>query len=198
MDSSVYVRPNKPKRIEVKNRERNFPRPTEIKKPEILSVDRSTECHVTPAETAGRMIDYLNLENGLSVLEPECGTGNLIDALTDSGYDLSITAVERFIALYQASRVRFAENKGIDFINECFLEFAENTNQRFDRIVMNPPFRQTKKHIEAAISLLNNNGLLIALVPVTYQREEIYEIEVLERGIFSTANVLTKIIEYEF
>lgn len=164
--------------------------------PEPLAVDRATECHVTPAPVAARMAEYLNLEPGLTVLEPECGTGNLIAAVLGECEEVSITAIERHHSLYEAVTKRF-DSKAIAFQCECFLSFAGVTDLRFDRVIMNPPFRQTKKHVSAALKLLKPGGALIALVPITYQHEDAYEIEELERGIFPTANVSTKIIEIE-
>lgn len=193
MDVSVYKRPNKPKCLTVKKRSRDFAL-SGLEKPDLLEVDRRTECHVTPQPIAGRMADYLNLSDGISLLEPQCGTGNLIAAVIDTGYQVQITAVERFVTLYQSARARF-KSEPIEFSNECFLEFAAVQHRCYDRIIMNPPFRETKKHVEAAYSLLKEGGILIALVPVTFQHSNAYEIERLDQGTFLAAKVHTKLIE---
>ena len=193
MDPSIYTRPNKPKTIPVKKRARDFSLDA-IDTPMPISVDRVTECHVTPDSVAARMADYLNLNGGMTVLEPQCGTGNLIAAvLAQAPAPVFITGVERHVSLYQGTVQRFPQ--GVNVINACFLEYAATIEARFDRAILNPPFRNTQKHVLAAHRLLAPGGYMIALVPITYQHPEATEIEVLERGIFPTTNVATKIIE---
>ncbi|MBL4656965.1 MAG: hypothetical protein JKX73_03120 [Flavobacteriales bacterium] len=67
---------------------------------------------------------------------------------------------------------------------------------------MNPPFKKVRQHIKAALSLLGNGGhdcaVLIALVPITYQHEDMETLEELPRDTFSTAQVSTKIIRFEY
>ncbi len=63
---------------------------------------------------------------------------------------------------------------------------------------MNPPFKQIRQHMKAALSLLGKAGhdkaVLVALVPITYQHEDAETMEELSRDTFSTAQVSTKII----
>lgn len=196
MDRSLYTRPNKPKTVVIPPRVRDFaPDGGLPQKIELLSVDRSTECHVTPAHIAVQMVDYLDLRNGLSLLEPQCGTGNLIAATLEDGSDLKITAVEKYFKLRECSERRFA-GKNIEFIQNCFLEFAESTTKNFDRILTNPPFKKSKQHIAASLSLLAPGGIMIALVPITFNHDDATDLEVLERGIFASTDVNTKLIRF--
>lgn len=64
MNASIYTRPNKPRRMEVKNR-RDAPEVAHPSPPEILEVDAFTECHITPAEIAENMASYLYDNEGL-------------------------------------------------------------------------------------------------------------------------------------
>jgi protein-L-isoaspartate O-methyltransferase len=159
-------------------------------------VSKETECHVTPNREAIKMARALAWRSGLKVLEPSAGTGNLILALEDVGVDLQyVTAIERHGELYQACRHRLPQ---IGMMYQgCFLEYAAATSERYDRVIMNPPFRPCRQHIEAALSLLNPGGRLVALVPVTYQRTGIKEIERLPSDTFITARVLTKTVVIE-
>jgi len=198
MDASVYQRPRKPKQMLVTRRDRideqGGSRPAEP-----VEVWKGTECHVTPSEVAQRMVGYLEAGQDCLTLEPSAGTGNLMQALLDSGHSaLELIAVEQSQELCKTIRARF---KGeIDPICRCFLNYAEEANAwgEYPRIIMNPPFRAVKKHMDAALSLLGQGGhdlaVLVALVPITYQHPEAITHEVLPNDTFSTAAVNTKII----
>lgn len=175
-----------------------------LRVPEVVTVDRSTECHVTPLPVAARMVDYLGPVGDFLTLDPQAGTGNLIQALYDSGHSRYETvAIERHHELCNAIRRRFTGDQYIDPIQRCFLEYAAESAGRieFPRIITNPPFRHVKKHMTAAISLLGRGGhdvaSLVALVPITYQHPEAEELETLDRDTFPTAAVSTKIIRIE-
>ena len=58
MKPFVYKRPNKPNRLEVKRR-LGVPERALTELPEVLAVDRATECHVTPPLVAELMVSEL-------------------------------------------------------------------------------------------------------------------------------------------
>ena len=170
---------------------------------EVIAVDRSTECHVTPIDVAARMVSYLGPVGDYPTLEPQAGTGNLIRALYDAGYSRhALTAIERHTSLCAAIRRRFHDEQTIDPMNQCFLEYAEDAagNVEFPRIVMNPPFRKVKSHVAAALSLLGRGGhdvaTLVALVPITFLHDDAEVLEELSTNTFSSAQVSTKIIRF--
>lgn len=201
MNPSVYKRPDKPRTMVVtrrRDREAVQPLPN---LPEPVTVDAATECHVTPPEVAARMVDYLEYHyptrdtTGSNVLEPSAGTGNLIQAMVDADIlTAHMMAVERHAGLTGGLTDRFGGF--LKTHNRCFLEFAEEWQHEggFDRIIMNPPFRKVKQHMAAAISLLKPGGVLVALVPCTYQHPEASVLEDLGPDTFVTAKVRTKII----
>lgn len=210
MDQSVYCRPNKPKTLAVTKRDRVCTlSPVVIH--DVLEVASVTECHVTPPEVAALMADYLGLpRHGQKALDPQAGTGNLINALLDSGYNYNqITAIERHYALSEHCLNRFA--KQIETLNTCFLEYVINnkvnsryaSNNKFcyQRIITNPPFKNVKKHMAAALELLhcpNDLGAsMVALVPLSYDHPEAYTLEELGSNTFSNTNVRTKIIQID-
>ena len=203
MDKSVYSRPDKTKTMVVTSRwEPSVVAVPDV--PEILTVDKYTECHVTPQEVAKRMVSYLGRAGGLT-LEPSAGTGNLLQALFDSGHlPCELVAIERHIKLCSEISKRFKGQHYLDPICECFLEYAEKAKGKteFPRILMNPPFKKVRQHMEVALSLLGNDGhdcaVLVALVPITYQHDNMETLEKLSRGTFSTAQVETKIIRFEY
>lgn len=53
-------------------------------------------------------------------------------------------------------------------IHGCFLDYADEVKGRaaFPRIIMNPPFREVRKHIAAALSLLGRGGHAERIPPV--------------------------------
>jgi len=171
--------------------------------PEVVAVDAVTECHVTPLDVAARMAEYLDPADCLT-LEPEAGTGNLIHALYESGQSYGdVVAIERHQKLCTSIRARFKNRCPKTLIQGCFLDYAAENARRvqYPRVIMNPPFRQVKKHMKAALSLLGSAGLdnavLVALVPITYEHSKAEVCEVLNRETFPNAKVMTKIIKIE-
>ncbi|WP_199823842.1 methyltransferase type 11 [Labrenzia sp. OB1] len=160
-------------------------------------IDRASECHVTPADVAARMVDYLGRPGDFNTLEPSAGTGALVSALLERGHSPNeICAVERHHKL-----ARTVRRLGVAVFEECSLEHAERVRGRveFPRIIMNPPFSQVRRHMKAALSLLGRNGhhapaRLVALVPVTFEHKDAETIEVLPEDTFSTCRVRTKVV----
>lgn len=203
MNRSIYKRPNKPAHVIVRNRER-LPERVTAPLPEPLIVDRATECHVTPPDVAARMVEYLGPVGDFLTLEPSAGTGNLLYALFESGHSQYETvAIERHAGLCNAIRERtMPRGQYVNPIGECFLEWAiERPGALFPRILMNPPFRQLKKHMDAALRMLGPAGhseaVLVALVPCTYEHDDMETVEHLGPDTFSTAAVHTKIVRFE-
>lgn len=121
----------------------------------------------TPHALAERMADIAGIGAGMQVLEPSAGTGRLIDAvrnLTANEPTVKITAVEvdRRLAgmLTRADAVYTA-----DFLDWPREDTEGTAPVEFDRIVMNPPFRNAEdlQHIQHAITLLKPGGRLVAL-----------------------------------
>ena len=198
MDISLFTRPNKPKYMDVTLRRDAPPIPTENDLAKPLEISGMTECHVTPSNICARMVDYLEADPEMMTLEPSAGTGNLISALIDSGHsEREIFAVEWSQDLYAHTQKRFKE---VSIRRGCFLEYAEAVNYyagEFPRIIMNPPFRKIKQHMNAAINLLADDGVLVALVPITYKHPDAIELETLDSNTFASAKVNTKIIRIE-
>ncbi|WP_320201765.1 methyltransferase type 11 (plasmid) [Agrobacterium sp. rho-13.3] len=192
---SIYSRPDKPLFTATHRRER-FASVGAAQMAEPVVVDKTTECHVTPGDVAARMVGYLGPVGDYLTCEPSAGTGQLVRALLASGHSRNeLTMIERHRTLALA-----LEKLGT-CINRCFLEYAEEAKGKieFPRIIMNPPFRDVRKHIAAALSLLGRGGhgepaTLVALVPITFEHPEAETLETLPNDTFATAKVNTKII----
>lgn len=197
MKPSVYTRPAKPLRVAVKRRE-DFAKVEIAEAPEVVAVDKFTECHVTPPDVAARMVRYLGPVGDYLTLEPSAGTGNITRALLDSGHSrYELCQVERHNSMAAAL------HKYGPVINRCFLEYAADARGKveFPRIIMNPPFSDVRKHIAAARSLMGSGGhaeapTLVALVPVTFEADGMETLEHLPDDTFATAKVRTKIVRF--
>jgi phospholipid N-methyltransferase len=197
MNPSLYRRIAKPQSVQWQAR-RDLAC-VAIDKPQIISVDKATECHVTPPDWAEAMAYHLCVKSHHHVLEPHGGTGNLIQAVFDlSTPPKMITTVERHYKLVQVIEQRFAAHN-LDVIQDCFLDYASSCGLSYQRIIDNPPFSNVKAHMNAALSLLkpsaDDEAIMIALVPVTYQHSEANVLDYLPLDAFPTVNVATKIIE---
>tara|TARA_X000001388_G_scaffold52616_3_gene38340 strand:- start:8719 stop:9336 length:618 start_codon:yes stop_codon:yes gene_type:complete len=203
MDKSIYIRPNKPKFVAPPSKVELEPIEfTDTPKPVI--VHASTECHVTPSAVAERMVELLELEPDDQVLEPSAGTGNLVQAVKAGGHDADlITVVEQDNSLVQSLLSRFAmgDCEGVTprIFHEDFLSWAEaryNNGYRYEKIIMNPPFKKVKAHMEAARKLLRFTGVLVAVVPTSFDHPSYEEVETLPSDTFNTCKVYTKIVRY--
>jgi phospholipid N-methyltransferase len=122
----------------------------------------------TPADLARTMITLAEIQPGNRVLEPSAGTGVLLGAMGGQmfGADVKygrVHAVEIHGALCPRLRADFpltVIHQG-DFLTMT----ADDFGGHFDRIVMNPPFRNGEdiKHIQHAASMLAAGGRLVAI-----------------------------------
>ena len=196
MEFNVYQRPNKKCKIDVRKRELAHNAPIQNTNIKIIEVDKNTECHITPDKESLKMVDYLGyISEGSRILEPQAGTGQLIKALLERGVNVSqITAIERNVSLMQSTAEKY---QGLDIVNDCFLEYSKFYNdKKFDFILSNPPFKNKQKHVKACIDLLDENGVMVALVPTTFFYKGFIDLENLSNDVFRTARVNTKIVYF--
>lgn len=197
MDASIYQRPNKPMVLETIPRKRFECIENKLAANSILEVAGSTECHVTPDQVAMEMVEiaYELSNGGATWFEPQCGTGQLINAMLKSGVANScIVGVERQLQLVDYCRDRF--NDDIHVVAGCFLDWGRKNNVEFDHIVCNPPFKMVYQHVKSALNCLSEGGVIVALVPVTFDLAGFTTVKVLENDTFPNAKVTTKIVTY--
>ncbi|MCY9864994.1 DUF4942 domain-containing protein [Vibrio coralliirubri] len=114
-------------------------------------------------ESTQRIQDYvrplLTSINGQDKLcEPSAGRGALAQLLPQSQTTcFEINALNCFMLRGQGYKTK----------QECFLDYANKTHDRYDLFVMNPPYLNGlyMQHLKAAMSLLNPAGRIIAVVP---------------------------------
>lgn len=109
-----------------------------------LSKDEKKEYGIflTPLTTIQKNIEFLShyIKNGMSVLEPSCGSGHFIFSLLES-YDLNISGVEFNKKIFD-SIVKYETDK-IRLYHRDFIKFGELDT--YDMIIGNPPYFVMKK-----------------------------------------------------
>lgn len=119
---------------------------------------KSHQFYPTPDSIVDQLIEEADIQEGHRVLEPSAGQGNIALRAGDNVQCVEISKLHCTIL----------ESKGLNVINSDFIEWAEKTTERFDRVVMNPPFSEgrAKYHVETAAGLLVSGGKLVSVVPV--------------------------------
>jgi phospholipid N-methyltransferase len=112
----------------------------------------------TPAPLAQRMADALELQPGMTVLEPSAGKGNLADAVRAAEPGAQIDAIEMSSTLRE-----ILKEKGYPLVGSDFMEFKPD--ELYDRIIMNPPFSKgmDADHVRHAYDMLKPGGRLVAI-----------------------------------
>ena len=200
MNINCFSRPNKPLTCKRPNFDIKAPI-VNVQAPKLLTIDRGTECHTTPDHVADLMVSYLEYEQATintassNVLEPSAGTGQIVNALLNSGImSGSINTIEKHYKLVEYMRNRFADN----FVNinqGDFLTDYNEFNNEYDRVICNPPFKQIIKHIDQVYKCLKVGGLAVCLVPMSYKKIDHEVLEILPNDTFSYCKVNTKIIK---
>ncbi|SKT52047.1 Type I restriction-modification system methyltransferase subunit [Mycobacteroides abscessus subsp. massiliense] len=133
---------------------------------------RTAEGYVpTPSQLAADIVaDHTRirgLPDGAKVLEPSAGDGAFVRAILKANPLVQVTAVEP-----NAERLdRIGEHPSVQRINTTFEEFAASTRERFDAVVMNPPFAVPGgpsiwiDHVRMAFDLLADAGRLTSIAP---------------------------------
>lgn len=121
---------------------------------------RSYQFWQTPSALAERVVSLADIQEGCQVLEPSAGLGPIAEF---------IPAEQLHCVDVSDLHCQVLRQKGYHADCADFLEWAETTPLRFDRVVMNPPFQrgQAQAHVDAAVGLLRPGGKLVAIVPAS-------------------------------
>lgn len=103
-----------------------------------------------------------NGNHNCSILEPSCGDGVFLESILEHSYKYSsITAVE--IDKAEAKKARKIGLKNLKVLNQDFHIFCNNTKEKFDIIIGNPPYiryqyfdREQQKEAE---KIFNSNNI---------------------------------------
>ena len=115
----------------------------------------------TPPDLADLVIERALIEPGMTVLEPSAGKGDLAVRAAEAGGD--VTAIEINPGLVKLLELRGIEAQQADFLS---IPAPISDSDRFDRIVMNPPFEdgQDAAHVRHALDFLKSDGVLVAII----------------------------------
>lgn len=119
---------------------------------------KAHQFYPTPKELAERAVDLADIGDAHNCLEPSAGTGGLATLLPAE----RTTCVE-----VSALHAKVLQAMGLSVHHTDFIAWADTTPERFDRVVMNPPFDQGRwlLHVERAAGLLRPGGRLVAILP---------------------------------
>ncbi|WP_262385658.1 class I SAM-dependent methyltransferase [Duffyella gerundensis] len=123
-----------------------------------LPDQKTHQFYPTSGELATQLLDEVNICEGESCLEPSAGMGGLADLMPKT----QTTCVE-----ISPLHCRVLEAKGHSVIEGDFMQWAAETRQRFDVVVMNPPYSEGRAaaHLKAAAGLVKAGGRLGAIMP---------------------------------
>jgi len=110
----------------------------------------------TPAHVAQRMAQLAHIREGMRVLEPSAGNGNLADAAKAEGGVVDVIEISDSLR-------NILTAKGYTVVAHDFDGFTPE--QPYPAILMNPPFsnRQDAAHIMRAFGMLASGGTLVAI-----------------------------------
>jgi phospholipid N-methyltransferase len=120
----------------------------------------------TPPGLAARMVELAEIQPGMCVLEPSAGTGNLVRAILQSEPEAHVDLIEINPALCKSLEAFGFSVACADFLAATSEEpVCPDSEDGFDRVVMNPPFGQAQDvaHIKHALTFLAPGGRLVAI-----------------------------------
>jgi hypothetical protein len=113
----------------------------------------------TPVATIARMFKRAAIEDGMSILEPSAGKGDILDYVAAKCPHSSLAWCERNYQLSEIIRMKHP-------MAASYGDFIDMPLGQFDRVLMNPPFerQQDIEHVRLAFEHLKPGGRLVAVV----------------------------------
>jgi predicted RNA methylase len=162
----------------------------------VIDAKREFDFFETPDALADKIIDAAQIAPHHNFLEPSAGSGQIAKRATVLTSDVDVIEIQEALHDTMMCSGEYANTTHGDFL-------VLDNIQRYDRIVMNPPFgRQADiKHVSKAIGLLKPGGRIVAIMSagVTFRSNKLTEdfrslvaihdgvIESLPEGSFKTS-----------
>lgn len=111
----------------------------------------------TPDKVIETMLDYANIKDGESILEPSAGKGNICDLIREKHPKNELKSIEIVPELRE-----ILQAKGYDIVDWDFLEHYSE----YDKIIMNPPFEKLQDidHVRHAFKCLKPGGRIVSIM----------------------------------
>ena len=125
----------------------------------LIPDKKSHQFYPTPASLCIIAAEFAGITDNDSVLEPSAGAGALLAHLPTHTKAIEISPL----------RCEILKSKGFDVECADFIEWSNTTAERFNKIVMNPPYDQGQwhSHVINSAKLINNDGRLVAILPTS-------------------------------
>lgn len=113
----------------------------------------------TPKTLGEPVVDLAEIEDGMTVLEPEAGSANLADIVAEKTCKANIVCYE-----LQEANVQILKSKGYTVYQGDFLTFEPEV--LYDRVIMNPPFERQQDilHVQHAWQFVKPGGRLVGIM----------------------------------
>lgn len=114
----------------------------------------------TPPALARFLVSKADVRQGMRVLEPQAGQGGIADEITKVLGKDAVTTIE-----LQERNAKVLREKGYQPLVMDFLDYR--SNERFDRVVMNPPFSPCQAdiaHVLKAWEFVATGGRLVSVM----------------------------------
>jgi len=118
----------------------------------------------TPKELAAELVSQAGIGEGMRVLEPSAGKGDILDAISREHRERDLKSLTVDAVEINGTLCAVLEKKGYEVVQGDFLE--RDFSELYDRIVMNPPFEngQDIEHVLRAYELLKPGGRVAAIM----------------------------------
>lgn len=133
---------------------------------EWLDIKKELQYFPTPTNIVKDMCNLVYWKEGMKVLEPSCGSGQIAFNLPDMKLEIDCIEINKDMA--DKCNMSYPQNSNFyNIMNLDFMEF-ENNEYKYDVIIANPPFSklQSIKHFNKMVELLKENGQLVCVLPM--------------------------------
>jgi hypothetical protein len=129
---------------------------------------KSHQFYPTPPELAEIAVALAEIEPHHVCLEPSAGQGGIADFMPHD----QTTCIE-----VSPLHCAVLKVKGYDTICAEFIWYSGTVTNRYDRIVMNPPFSSGRgaEHVKSAAKMLSAGGRLVAILPASNKGKTLVE-----------------------
>lgn len=134
-----------------------------ISERKVTDWKKQTDYFYTPKNVTKIMIGLIpeSCYADLEILEPSCGQGHILEMLKENFKNAKITCIEK-----NPLHCSYLKKKGFQPICKDFLEVTPE--EKYNVIVMNPPFSEELEHIKHAFEFLKDGGYLVSVSSGTF------------------------------